>query len=88
MTPRDKRIRPPMAQTETLRNVHPATVAPMACRTSEYTRIARLNRKMTTPSVVIIRIGSIESDVMPSMAKEIIFFSGYLLSPANRSARS
>ncbi len=32
--------------------------------------------------------GFVESDVIPSTAKEIIFFSGYLLSPANRSALS
>ena len=33
-------------------------------------------------------MGLTDREVMPSMAKESIFFRGYLLSPANRSPRS
>ena len=39
-------------------------------------------KNMPMPSVVINLIGFIESEVMPSTANEIIFFSGYFDSPA------
>ena len=42
----------------------------------------------TTPVENTRRIGLTEKLVMPSAAKAIIFLSGYLLSPAKRSARS
>lgn len=48
--------------------------------------IKEINETMM-PSRNIRRIGLIENEVIPSTAKLIIFLSGYLLSPAKRSAR-
>ena len=39
------------------------------------------------PSVIIIRMGLTENEVIPSIAKFSILDSGYLDSPAKRSAR-
>ena len=41
-----------------------------------------------TPKEVINRIGFMLNEVIPSNANASIFFNGYLLSPANLSARS
>ena len=43
---------------------------------------------ISMPSHVMNVSGFTLNDVMPSMANESIFFSGYFVSPANRSARS
>ena len=40
--------------------------------------MAMLTRKIRKPSRVIYRMGLVEREVIPSMAKETIFFRGYL----------
>ena len=43
---------------------------------------------IATPKSNIKRTGFMLKEVIPSKAKDNIFFSGYLLSPANRSPLS
>ena len=50
--------------------------------------MATPSRAKRKPSSVTKRMGLLEKEVMPSMAKATIFFSGYLDSPATRSPRS
>ena len=47
-----------------------------------------LTRKISVPSRVMRAMGFVERDVMPSQAKDSIFFSGYLEVPAKRSFRA
>ena len=56
-----------------------------ATRITKYTNIQRLSRKIIAPKAVTILIGFVLNEVIPSNAKDNIFFNGYLLSPANRS---
>lgn len=88
MTPNASRISPPISQMEQARLAHPVMVLPPIQRATLYTIIIRETRKMRKPRAVIIRRGLMDREVTPSRAKAIIFFNGYLLSPANRSPRS
>ena len=68
--------------------VQPATVTPHRCEMSAYRRPKMLRTEMRMPRLEMSYKGFTLNDVMPSSAKEIIFFKGYLDSPAKRSARS
>lgn len=65
-----------------------ATVTPHRCEMSAYRRPKMLRTEMRMPRLEMSFKGFTLNDVMPSSAKEIIFFKGYLDSPAKRSARS
>ena len=77
-----------MAHTEQITLAQPATVMPRAHLTTKVMSMMMEIRKIRKPSPVMNRMGLVDRLVIPSMAKESIFFSGYLLSPANRSPRS
>ena len=86
--PSDNRISPPIPHKDITILVQPATVLPNAQTTKKYINIIMLTENTNTPSVVIILIGFTLHDVIPSTAKDSIFLSGYLDSPAKRSWRS
>ena len=65
-----------MAQTETMMEVHPATVWPVQCTMRKYSSIKMLTAKINSPRPVIKRMGLMENDVTPSKAKLSIFFEG------------
>ena len=62
--------------------VHPSTVFPNRWTISEYIIIIMLMKNITIPNIKIILIGFTLNEVIPSNAKDNIFFNGYLLFPA------
>ena len=88
ITPMESITAPPMAHMDTIRLDQPSTTLPVNFCTSEYMSIMMLTKNTPKPNAVIIRIGLMLSDVIPSTANASIFFRGYLLSPANRSLLS
>ena len=83
MTPMAKSCKPPMAQTETMMEVHPATVWPVQCTMRKYSSIKMLTAKnhvtITTSSP---DLGSAQEEVeakYDSEALEIGYNFRYLL---------
>ena len=79
---------PPMSQMESMVLAQPATACPAIWEMRVYSAARMAAAANTKPTAVTMRMGLMENDVTPCMAKASIFLSGYLLSPASRSPRS
>ena len=89
MIPMHKSWTPPRKYIGTTVDVQPGTASDVKRRShSAHAATPKLPADTSTPRVVISRNGAAENDVMPCQANESIRRSGYLLSPAKRSARS
>ena len=78
----------PKNQKESINDVQPSTVRPMKNETSVLFAMTRVIKSMRKPMEEMSRIGLVENEVIPSMAKLIILRKGYFDTPAKRSFRS
>ena len=85
--PIEIKISDPIPQTDTIKLDHPEVVWLVKNFINTYISIEMLAINIKTPIYVIRRIGLIFIDVIPSHAKETIFFIEYLLLPAMRLDR-
>ena len=82
-------IIPPINHIEIMSEAQPGVVSVLKNFANKAYNAMNTEIKQTPkPRHEIIRIGLTLKEVIPSNAKEIIFFSGYFDSPAKRSARS
>ena len=79
---------PSASQTDTSTQIHPATGIPQQRQISAARSPNPDKNPTPIPTPVIRDSGLVLNEVIPSQAKESIFFNGYLDSPANRSLRS
>ena len=83
MTPKQSNCMPPIIQIDATVEVQPPIVKPVYFRIMKTISAIKLTKNIKNPKQVIIRIGLILKEVIPSNANANILLKGYLDSPAN-----